>query len=76
MLTLSFDPDGLIESDELGISAGGSREAFVEAARRLWSDPELRRQMGDRGPRLRRPHPLPRGDRAQVGRKLAPLVRD
>jgi glycosyltransferase involved in cell wall biosynthesis len=35
-LTLSFDPDGRIARHRLGVSAGGSWEAFVAGARELW----------------------------------------
>ena len=74
VLTLSFDPDGLIESDGLGISAGDSREAFVEAARRLWEDPVLRRQMGARGREyVARTH-YPEVIGRKWAEKLAPLV--
>jgi glycosyltransferase involved in cell wall biosynthesis len=35
-LALTHDPDGVIERYGLGGFAGGSREAFLEIARRLW----------------------------------------
>lgn len=36
-LTFSFDPDGRIAANDLGVSAGGDWEAFVAAADRLWA---------------------------------------
>lgn len=45
-LTLSFDPDGLIEERRLGIAAGGSWETFSAAASGLWEDPALRSELG------------------------------
>jgi glycosyltransferase involved in cell wall biosynthesis len=36
VLTLEFDPDGVVAQNELGISADGSWERFVEGARELW----------------------------------------
>ncbi len=36
-LTLSFDPDGRIARNGLGIAAGGDWDAFVAGARRLWA---------------------------------------
>ena len=41
-LTFQFDPDGRVAREKLGISAGGSPEAFAEGARRLWRDREER----------------------------------
>ncbi len=35
-LTYSFDPDGRIVANDLGVAAGGEWEAFVAATRRLW----------------------------------------
>jgi glycosyltransferase involved in cell wall biosynthesis len=37
VLTLSFDPDGVVAEHRLGISADGSWERFVEGARELWA---------------------------------------
>jgi glycosyltransferase involved in cell wall biosynthesis len=45
-LTLSFDPDGLVEGCDMGIAAQGSWERFVGGASSLWSDPGLRDRMG------------------------------
>ena len=36
VLTLQFDPDGVVERHRLGIAAGGSWARFVEGARSLW----------------------------------------
>jgi glycosyltransferase involved in cell wall biosynthesis len=49
VISLHFDPDGRIADEGLGLFADGSWEEFVAAARKLWEEPELRRQMGDRG---------------------------
>ncbi len=51
VVSLYFDPDGRIAGEGLGLFADGSWEAFVAAVRRLWSDPELRRQIGERARR-------------------------
>jgi glycosyltransferase involved in cell wall biosynthesis len=45
-LSLHFDPDGVIARHGLGLAAGGSWDDFVEGARRLWADSELRRTLG------------------------------
>ena len=49
VLSLHFDPDGVIAAERLGICAGGSWPLFVAGAKRLWSDERLRRELGDRG---------------------------
>jgi glycosyltransferase involved in cell wall biosynthesis len=36
-LTLEFDPDGVVARHQLGVSAKGSWEAFVEGAQALWA---------------------------------------
>ncbi len=54
VISLHFDPDGRIAGEGLGLFADGSWDEFVAAARRLWTEPELRRQIGDREQRLRR----------------------
>jgi glycosyltransferase involved in cell wall biosynthesis len=36
VLTLEFDPDGVVVRERLGIAAGGSWDAFVAGARELW----------------------------------------
>ena len=42
VISLSFDPDGIVAQRELGICAQGSWERFVKAAERLWEDEQLR----------------------------------
>jgi glycosyltransferase involved in cell wall biosynthesis len=43
VLTLAFDPDGVVEREGLGISAQGSWERFVSGGRTLWQS-RLRRE--------------------------------
>lgn len=74
VLTLSFDPDERVSNDGLGISAAGSREAFVEGARRLWGDPDLRRQMGARGRDYIARNHYPEVIGSKWAAKLAPLL--
>jgi glycosyltransferase involved in cell wall biosynthesis len=49
-LTLSFDPDGRIARNGLGVAAGGDWDAFVAATRSLW---ERRADRGGLGPAVR-----------------------
>jgi glycosyltransferase involved in cell wall biosynthesis len=49
VISLNFDPDRKLGSEGLGLFADGSWDEFVAAARKLWTEPELRRQIGDRG---------------------------
>jgi glycosyltransferase involved in cell wall biosynthesis len=49
VLSLHFDPDGRIAEEGIGICAAGSWTQFVSAARQLWSDGALRREIGERG---------------------------
>jgi glycosyltransferase involved in cell wall biosynthesis len=49
VISLHVDPGGRIADEGLGVVADGSWDEFVTAARKLWAEPELRRQMGDRG---------------------------
>ncbi len=49
VLTLDFDPDDLVEVNELGIAAKGEFGRFVEGARSLWNHPELRTRLGENG---------------------------
>jgi glycosyltransferase involved in cell wall biosynthesis len=59
VLSLHFDPDGRIAEERLGICAAGSWPRFVSAARQLWSDDALRRELGERGrDYVRRVHSL------------------
>jgi len=48
VLSLEFDPDGVIERERLGIAADGSWERFVEGARALWDDGPRRAEAGFR----------------------------
>lgn len=59
VLSLSFDPDGLIESRGLGIVAGDSWPAFVAGARRLWSDTDARARYGSEARRYIQAHHSP-----------------
>jgi glycosyltransferase involved in cell wall biosynthesis len=47
-LTLQFDPDGVITRRGLGVSADGSWETFVSAARRLWDERLHREELSGR----------------------------
>jgi glycosyltransferase involved in cell wall biosynthesis len=49
VLSLHFDPDGVIAREGVGLFAEGSRERLVDEARRLWDDSDLRAEMGARG---------------------------
>jgi len=49
VLSLSVDPDRRIEEHGVGLLAGGSIDRFVEQGWRLWTDPELRAEIGSRG---------------------------
>jgi glycosyltransferase involved in cell wall biosynthesis len=49
VLSLHFDPDGKIAKEGLGLCAEGSWELFIDAARRLWDDRELRAELGENG---------------------------
>jgi glycosyltransferase involved in cell wall biosynthesis len=49
VMSLHFDPDRKLESEGLGLFADGSWDDFVAAAGKLWAEPQLRRQLGDRG---------------------------
>jgi glycosyltransferase involved in cell wall biosynthesis len=70
-LSLHFDPDGRIAEEGLGICAEGSWDRFVEAARRLHTDPELRAAIGDSARRyVARVHSV-----AAVGARWIALVR-
>ncbi len=52
VISLHFDPDGRIAREGMGICAEGSWDRFVEAAKRLREDPELRAALGDSGRRF------------------------
>jgi glycosyltransferase involved in cell wall biosynthesis len=47
-LTLEFDPDGVIATHRLGVSAGGSWERFVTGARELWESRGRREEVAER----------------------------
>jgi glycosyltransferase involved in cell wall biosynthesis len=49
VLTLAFDPDGLVAERGLGIAAGGDWDAFVAGARRLWNEPGTAAELGANG---------------------------
>jgi glycosyltransferase involved in cell wall biosynthesis len=49
VISLHFDPDRRIADEGLGLFAHGSWDEFVAAAWKLWTEPELRHQMGERG---------------------------
>ena len=49
VLSLHFDPDGRIDAEGIGICATGSWPRFVDAARALWRDGDLQREIGERG---------------------------
>ena len=48
VLTLSFDPDGVIRKRGLGVAADGSWERFVEGARQLWEGRFEREELAQR----------------------------
>jgi glycosyltransferase involved in cell wall biosynthesis len=49
VISLHFDPDGRIAREGMGICAQGSWERFVDAARMLREDQDLRGALGDSG---------------------------
>lgn len=51
VLTLTFDPDGLVAERHLGIAADGDWDDFVAGARRLWEEPETAAALGANGAR-------------------------
>lgn len=48
VLSLSFDPDGVIARENLGIAAGDSWQSFVAGARTLWDNRRDRRETAER----------------------------
>ncbi len=72
VISLHFDPDGKISSRGLGLFADGSWDRFVEAARTLWRDPRLRRDIGDRA----RAYVAAEHSFEAVGRRWAEALRD
>ena len=60
VLTLEFDPDGIIAAAGLGVAAGGSWDAFVEGARTLWTERGAREGVAERTRAyVRRVHGIP-----------------
>jgi glycosyltransferase involved in cell wall biosynthesis len=51
VLSLHFDPDGVIAEKGLGVTARGSWAEFVDGARMLWIDRRSRAEIGERGRR-------------------------
>jgi glycosyltransferase involved in cell wall biosynthesis len=49
VISLHFDPDRKLASEGLGLFADGSWDEFVAAAGKLWAEPQLRRQLGEKG---------------------------
>jgi glycosyltransferase involved in cell wall biosynthesis len=52
VLSLNVDPDSKIEDNRIGVAAGGSMERFIDAAATLWSDPDVRKAIGERARRF------------------------
>jgi glycosyltransferase involved in cell wall biosynthesis len=71
VLSLGFDPDGLIERQGMGVSAGDDWERFVSGAKGLWSDPKLRSELGAAGRR----YVMQRHDRASVASQWVAVVK-
>lgn len=74
VLTLSFDPDERVASERLGISAKGSREAFADGARRLWTDSSARAELGERGREYVAANHYPEVIGRKWAEKLRPLL--
>jgi glycosyltransferase involved in cell wall biosynthesis len=51
VLSLGFDPDGVIEKEGVGFAAGDDWGKFTSAAEQLWRDPELGVRLGAAGRR-------------------------
>jgi glycosyltransferase involved in cell wall biosynthesis len=49
VLSYAVDPDDRIVDNRAGILAHGSMEKLAEGARRIWSEPALRAEMGANG---------------------------
>lgn len=52
VLSLSVDPNDRIAEHGVGLLAEGSEDRFADQARRLWSEPDLRADIGERGRRF------------------------
>jgi len=48
VLTLDFDPDGVVAREQLGLAAAGSWDRFVEGARAMWSQRANHAEVGNR----------------------------
>jgi hypothetical protein len=48
VLTLSFDPDGMVARHGLGSCAGGDAGRFHDEARRLWRDRDDQAELAER----------------------------
>jgi glycosyltransferase involved in cell wall biosynthesis len=48
VLTLEFDPDGVVAQHRLGVAAKGSWEDFLAGAKQLWSDRDDREEFSKR----------------------------
>jgi glycosyltransferase involved in cell wall biosynthesis len=48
VLSLNVDPDAKIADNRIGVAARGSMERFIAGAETLWTDPELRKAIGER----------------------------
>ncbi len=72
VLSLHFDPDGRIDSEGLGVCAEGDWERFILGAERLWSDRQLRDELGEHGREyVARVHSLD-----AVGKRWSALLRE
>lgn len=49
VLSLSVDPNERIAKHGVGLLAGGAEDRFADYARQLWTDPQLRVEIGARG---------------------------
>jgi glycosyltransferase involved in cell wall biosynthesis len=52
VLSLNVDPDSKIARNDIGVVADGSMERLIEAAASLWTDRELRTEIGERARRF------------------------
>ncbi len=48
VLTLQFDPDGVVARNRLGVAASGSWERFVDGAQELWKARDRREELASR----------------------------
>jgi glycosyltransferase involved in cell wall biosynthesis len=71
VLSLDYDPDGLIESEGLGLVAHDGQEELARAAASLWADPDLRARLGLAG----REHVIAQHSPEAVGARWAEAIR-